>query len=254
MKNDPFKKNQFLERVQSGAPINFHLETIFSNIKIGDLDFLSLYNQCMNSTGTTAASWKIFRRAQRALTLGKYFDYSLSVPGRKAECGVFRGFSALLTNQIAKMRDNSWKGDTYHLIDSYQGLSEPELKDAIFIGNQKPVVSHKAGHFAVPLAAVQNNLSSFPQLRFHKGWIPEIFVSLPEDEWSYVHIDVDLYKPTLECLEYFFPRMAAGGVIINDDYSSPLFPGGGSGWEEFFNKMKKPYIVLDTGQAIFINK
>ena len=120
MKNDQIEKLQFLERVQSGAPINLHLETIFSNIKIGDLDFFSLYNQCMNSTGTSAASWKVFRRAQRALTLGKYFDYSLSVPGRKAECGVFRGFSALLTNQIAKMRDISWTGDNYHLIDSYQ--------------------------------------------------------------------------------------------------------------------------------------
>ena len=100
----------------------------------------------------------------------------------------------------------------------------------------------------------ENNLLSFANLSFHKGWIPEIFLSLPEDKWSYVHIDVDLYRPTLDSLEYFFPRMAAGGVIINDDYSSPLFPGGGSGWEEFFNKVKKPYIVLDTGQAVFINK
>ena len=47
--------------------------------------------------------------------------------------------------------------------------------------------------------------------------------------------------------------MAKGGVIINDDYASPLFPGGGSGWVEFFDKVKKPFTVLDSGQAIFIN-
>ena len=67
------------------------------------------------------------------------------------------------------------------------------------------------------------------------------------------HIDVDLYRPTLDSLEYFFPRMAAGGVIINDDYASPLFPGGGSGWIEFFERVKKPFTVLDSGQAVFIN-
>ncbi len=254
MRNDPFERIEFHNRVQSGTPVNFHLKTMFSNFKIAGLDFLSLYNQCMSSTGTSAPSWKTYRRAQRALILGQYFDYSLSVEGRKAECGVLRGFSALFTNQIAQTRDKSWTGGNYHLIDSFEGLSEPDLKDAIFSGNQPPVVSHQAGHFAVPLIEVKKNLTSFPNLNFHKGWIPDIFASLPEDKWSYVHIDVDLYRPTLQSLEYFFPRMATGGVIINDDYSSPLFPGGGSGWEEFFDKVKKPYTVLDTGQAIFINK
>ena len=248
----------FLNKVQTGAPIDFHLETMFSNIKIGDLDFLPLYNHCMSSTNTQAPSWKTFRRAQRALTLGQYFDYALSVPGRKAECGVFRGFSALLTNQIARMRDKSWKGENYHLIDSFEGLSKPGLKDAIYLkpdvsGNKTPMVSHNAGHFAYPLMEVKNNLTSFSNLNFHKGWIPEVLSSLPDDEWSYVHIDVDLYGPTLKSLEYFFPRMATGGVIINDDYASPLFPGGGNGWIEFFDKVKKPFTVLDSGQAIFVN-
>ena len=253
MTNDPFKKIEFLNRVHTGAPINFHMETMFSNIKIGDLDFLSLYKGCMSATRTFPPSWKIFRRAQRALTLGQYFDYALSVTGSKAECGVLRGFSALLTNQIAQMRNKNWTGENYHLIDSFEGLSEPEIKDAIYSVNQNPRASHNAGHFAVPLTNVQNNLLSFPNLRFHKGWIPEIFASLPEDEWSYVHIDVDLYRPTLNSLEYFFPRMAAGGVIINDDFASPLFPGGGSGWVEFFERVKKPFTVLDSGQAVFIN-
>ena len=253
MKNDPFENIHFLNRVQLGAPIDFHLKTMFSNIKIGDLDFLSLYNECMSSVGTSAPSWKVFRRAQRALILGQYFDYALSIPGSKVECGVLKGFSALFTNKIAHMREKNWTGEHYHLIDSFEGLSEPDLKDAIFSINQTPVASHKAGHFAIPLTEVQNNLTSFPNLSFHKGWIPEIFSSLPEDEWAYVHIDVDLYKPTLASLDYFFPRMAKGGVIINDDYASPLFPGGGSGWVEFFDKVKKPFTVLDSGQAIFIN-
>ena len=254
MTNDPWKKIEFLNKVHTGAPINFHMETMFSNIKIGDLDFLSLYNECMSATRSFPPSWKTFRRAQRALTLGQYFDYALSVSGSKAECGVLHGFSALFTNRIAQMRNKSWNGENYHLIDSFEGLSQPEIKDAIYSGNESPRASHDAGHFAVPLIKVQNNLSSFPNLNFHKGWIPEIFLSLPEDEWSYVHIDVDLYRPTLDSLEYFFPRMAAGGVIINDDYASPLFPGGGSGWVEFFERVKKPYTVLDSGQAIFINK
>tara|TARA_B100000989_G_C19415776_1_gene416392 strand:+ start:400 stop:660 length:261 start_codon:yes stop_codon:yes gene_type:complete len=50
-------------------------------------------------------------------------------------------------------------GENYHLIDSFEGLSEPALKDAIFSGNRPPVVSHQAGHFAIPLIEVQKNLA-----------------------------------------------------------------------------------------------
>ena len=84
MTNDPWENIMFLNKVHTGAPIDFPMETIFSNIKIGDLDFLSLYNECMSATSSSPPSWKTFRRAQRALMLGKYFDYALSVPGRKA--------------------------------------------------------------------------------------------------------------------------------------------------------------------------
>ena len=104
MINDPWKHIDDLNRFHSGAPINFHMETMFSNIKIGDLDFLSLYNQCMIDTNQSAPSWKTFRRAQRALILGKYFDYLLSIPGRKLSvefCKDFQRYSQIKSLRCA---------------------------------------------------------------------------------------------------------------------------------------------------------
>ena len=129
--SNPIQKMKFLDRVQEGAPIDLHFSTIFSDIKVGRLQFLPLYKKCMETTSTTAPSWKVFRRAQRALILAQYFDYALSIPGNKVECGVFRGFSALLTNRIAQMRQPNWNGENYHLIDSFKGLSQPDINDAI---------------------------------------------------------------------------------------------------------------------------
>ena len=252
------QKMKFLDRVQEGAPIDLHFSTIFSDIKVGRLQFLPLYKECMETTSTTAPSWKVFRRAQRALILAQYFDYALSIPGNKAECGVFRGFSALLTNRIAQMRQTNWKGDNYHLIDSFKGLSQPDVNDAIGFssdptGKEIPVASHQPGAFATSLEDVRENLKDFKSLIFHKGWIPEVFKWLPEGKWSFVHIDVDLYKPTFDTLDFFYSRMAPGGIIINDDFESPLFPGGGSGWTDFFNRVNKPFVVFDSGQAVFVN-
>ena len=34
-----------------------------------------------------------------------------------------------------------------------------------------------------------------------------------------MHLDADLYKPTLAGLEYFYPRLAKGGVILIHDFN-----------------------------------
>jgi hypothetical protein len=47
----------------------------------------------------------------------------------------------------------------------------------------------------------------------------------PERRYSLVHLDVDLYKPTLNCLEYFGPRVADEGIIVMDDFEAPTCPG-----------------------------
>jgi hypothetical protein len=69
-----------------------------------------------------------------------------------------------------------------------------------------------------------------------------------------VHLDVDLYEPTLACLEYFYSRLAAGGVIICDDYGAPLFPGARRAWDEFCARHDVPFIVLDTGQSVILKQ
>jgi hypothetical protein len=103
------------------------------------------------------------------------------------------------------------------------------------------------------LERVKSVFRDYPQVSISKGWIPQVFAGLTERKWSFVHIDVDLYEPTLGALEYFFPRLAKGGVIVNDDYASPDFPGGGRAWDGFCSDRHIPFVVLDTGQAVIIS-
>ena len=39
-----------------------------------------------------------------------------------------------------------------------------------------------------------------------------------DKEYFLVHVDVDLYQSTKDCLEFFYPRMVIGGIIMIDDY------------------------------------
>ncbi len=95
-------------------------------------------------------------------------------------------------------------------------------------------------------------LAPFPGVSFHKGWIPAVFADLPETRWSFVHVDVDLYEPTYATLEYFYPRLVEGGVILCDDYGSAIFPGAQRAWHRFCDERDVRFVMLDTGQSVIL--
>jgi O-methyltransferase len=64
----------------------------------------------------------------------------------------------------------------------------------------------------------ENIHRQFPRAELHPGWIPSAFSAVAGRSFSFVHLDVDLYQPTLDSLD-FFPRLADGGAIITDNYN-----------------------------------
>jgi hypothetical protein len=231
-----------------------NMQIIFASSMFGDKSFLELYNDAIRRTRTGIAPHKWYRRAQRALHLSHYYTYSLSLPGAAAECGVALGLSSLLLNTVADLYPEQEKKDFY-MIDSFEGLSEITEHDLVVTEDNKEGVSlYKQGDMSCPFDWVKSVFDGYPHVKMIKGWIPEAFDQLPEQQWSFVHIDVDLYEPTLGCLEYFYKRVVPGGVIINDDYGSPDFPGCGKAWRDFCIANSIPFVKFDTGQAVIIKQ
>ena len=236
---------------------SYHLDVLFDGVKVAGLDFKPLFAECMAASQTGVPPWKVPIRAHRALNLARYYLRTLSIPGSRAECGTLKGFSALLLARVARAVDPGYTGAGMHLVDSFEGLSAPTPKDAVRTakspdGSADGVFPAGKGIMACSMEHVQRVLHEFPDIAFHKGWIPDVLKELPETPWAFVHVDVDLYEPTLACLEYFMPRLAPGGVIVNDDYASPMFPGGGIAWDEYCGRHRLAYAALESGQAIFV--
>ena len=232
----------------------YHLEVLLDEVQVGGLAFKELFTQCMQASATSVPRWKLPRRAFRALNLARYFCRSLAIDGARAECGTLKGFSALLMSRLAQAADAGFAGERMHIVDSFEGLSAPQAEDAVAdpTAKNRKVFPAAKGAMACPLEHVRSVLQPFPQIEFHQGWIPEVLKQLPETRWAFVHIDVDLYEPTLGCLEYFVPRLAPGGIIVNDDYASPLFPGGGLAWDQYCSKHRLAFAALDTGQTVLV--
>jgi len=70
-------------------------------------------------------------------------------------------------------------------------------------------------------------------------------------KFAFVHLDVDLYQSTQDCLEWFYPRMSRGGVIVSHDYLSAT-QGVKRVFDEFFADKPEPILELSGSQCLVI--
>ena len=162
---------------------------------------------------------------------------------------------------ICKALAGSYSAGDLHLgFDSFEGLPPPAAIDRAGASGNRPFTARaaarrpwKKGDLTSPLEVAQERLKEFPFCRLVPGWIPDCFASAGERTYRFLHIDVDLYQPTLDSLAYFYPRVVSGGVIVLDDYGFVTCPGARRAADEFFADRPEHVIELPTGQAI-VNK
>lgn len=173
----------------------------------------------------------------------KFFLRSLlgaieNLPGETAECGVYRGASSELICEAVKLKDKR-----HHGFDSFEGLSEPIEYDE----NQ-----WRKGDLKTDLEEAQRNLAAYNFVTLYKGWIPERFPEVADKKFCFVHIDVDIYEPTLASLNFFYPRLVPRGIMLCDDYGFSTCPGARKAIDEFFANKTEKIIQVPTGQAFII--
>lgn len=159
------------------------------------------------------------------------------VPGDTAECGVYGGASSWFICDHFR-----GSGRVHHGFDSFEGLSDPTPLDGSY---------WHVGDLSVGEAEAQELLEPFGA-RLYRGWIPERFDSVADRTFAFVHVDVDLYQPTRDSLEFFYPRLAPGGVILLDDHGFTTCPGATRAAEEYMAGRPESIIQLTTGQAFIV--
>lgn len=201
----------------------------FGRIWLGDTAFFRYYEKYDKNN---------YHSADRKFFLKSLLNLIKNLPGDTVECGVYMGAASELICESIKSL-----GKTHHAFDSFEGLSEPNPKD----GNHWRKGDLKAG-----LEEVKKNLSAYTFVKFYKGWIPERFNEVTNKNFCFVHIDVDLYQPTLNSLRFFFPKMVKGGVIVCDDYGFSTCPGAKKAFDEFMKDKMEQIIHVPTGQCFII--
>jgi O-methyltransferase len=163
---------------------------------------------------------------------------AVHVPGDIWECGVYRGGTAAM---LAAMLADLCPEKRLHLFDTFEGMPETDAARDL----------HREGDFADTSAeAVAAYVGHADRCVLHKGFIPQTFAGLEGSRIALAHIDVDIYRSILDCLDFVWPRLSTGGFVVFDDYGFASCPGARAAVDEFFRGRPSVPLCLPTGQAL----
>ncbi len=166
---------------------------------------------------------------------------------RAVECGVYTGSSLLACVQIIREYGLSY---CFHGLDTFTGLPQLSSTDKK-LSPENAKYRNQVMFEDTSLELVEEKLSEIGERKnviLHQGLFNQTLPSLPEQTYHFVNIDCDLYEPHLECLEYFYPRVVAGGVIFFDDYYSKDYPMAGKAIDAFMKDKPEDLFHLRYGE------
>ncbi|MCX6287396.1 MAG: class I SAM-dependent methyltransferase [Bacteroidetes bacterium] len=130
------------------------------------------------------------------------------VPGAFAELGVYQGESARVLHHMDPER-------RLHLFDTFEGFKNQDL--AVEKGE---AATYTTSNFAdTRISKVLATIAGNKNISVQPGHFPGSALKVVHEKFALVNIDADLYNPTKAGLEFFYPRLSPGGVIMVHDYN-----------------------------------
>lgn len=183
------------------------------------------------------------------LTRVELFNKVRKIPGHIIECGVYRGNSLMLLNQLSILLEpysinRSIVGfDTFDGFASINSERDPsDISEDNFSDTDMDVINEM-----IQCNDLTRPVSGIPRCEVIKGDImetlPKFVENTPHLLVSMLILDTDLYEPTKLALEKIVPHMPKGGVVALDEVAYRHFAGETVAFKEALNinnvKLKK---------------
>jgi hypothetical protein len=179
---------------------------------------------------------ELLLNAGEAYTLYMCVHSTQKVAGDIAEVGVYKGGSARIICEVKGVRP-------LHLFDTFEGIPA--------VDSEKDGDTFQRGQYAASLEEVQQFLRGYDSIHFYKGIFPATAKAVKEQKFSFVNLDVDVYRSTMAGLRFFYPRMNPGGIILSHDYCEST-PGVKKAFDEFFSTKPEPIIEMPGYQCLVV--
>lgn len=140
---------------------------------------------------------------------------TLGIEGAVAELGCYQGDTSWQLNVLMPDRK-------LYLFDTFCGFDSRDLAKERELG----IIDANVPDFSnVDTKKLIDRMPYADHVILKEGWFPETAFDIEDVKFALVYMDANLYNPTFSGLEFFFPRMSQGGVIILSNTLNSKFAG-----------------------------
>jgi O-methyltransferase len=179
------------------------------------------------------------------------------ITGDIVECGVWRGGSCMLAAGI--INEKKFSARKIWLYDTFEGMTAPTGEDVIAASGRPVSERLPEGWWAVSEDEVNRNmgLTGYDTALWEtvRGDVCRTLdETLPAGPIALLRLDTDWYESTRKEMETLFPRLAAGGVLLLDDYGH--FKGAAKGVDDYFKSISREPLLqrVDYTGRLYIKK
>lgn len=167
------------------------------------------------------------------------FRLAEQIPGDMIECGVFKGASFSRFAMFRELSKNTLQKkiigfDTFGKFPNTSFKNDNKSrKNFIKVAGGTSISKNQ-------LINVLKNKGITKKIELIKGditkTVPKYVKSHPKLKISLLNLDTDIYEPAVTILEYLYPKISKGGILILDDYK--VFPGETKAVNDYFKDKK----------------
>jgi len=193
-----------------------------------------------------AAEWFVGLNADtrwRMWLLTRLARQCRDLPGNYAEFGVYRAGCAYMMLATAGLPT----ARQLFLFDTFSGIPDDLLTDAERAEGLGGALTDTSVEY------VSGRLLHWEgQITIIEGDVLNTLAGTETGELAFVHMDLNAAKPTRAALDYVYPRLLGGAIVVFDDYGWKGLEAQRVVVEQFLADKTEDVIALPTGQGMLI--
>lgn len=196
-----------------------------------------------NTQPTTSIEWRV----HVALWVA---TQAIRLDGEFVECGVNTG---ILSGAVLNWLDfGKYAQRKFFLFDTWSGIPIEQMSEAEkSIG--VPDMNRKYQNGDAIYSDVQRKFDRWSNAVIVRGRVPESLRAMQHvNRVAYLSIDMNVAEAEIAAIEYLWPKMVSGGLVLLDDYGWASHINQKLAWDTWAKNNQVMILSLPTGQGLFM--
>jgi len=173
-------------------------------------------------------------RLPKMLAHYELYKSIVNLPGHIVECGVFKGASLIRFCTFREILESPYSRKVIGFDAFGKFPIQEDTIDQAFVKRFEDSSGEGISTSELKKVFSQKGFCNYELVQGDVAdTIPEYITNHPELKIALLHIDVDVYKPSVAILEHLYDRVVSGGLIVFDDYATVA--GETRAVDEFFS-------------------